>query len=330
MTAPPALSDFSAASLALAVARVSTAAWAQSRPERALFDPAAVVAGITIDRRACAALEKTETAVWVEAAGRGACLRYYAAGLTAAPGPNPTVAVWMNGDVLGPSGRDADKHQKGIGPATLVEQERALSKRFGVPWIFLARPGTYGSAGRHYEMRGRPIEARLIDAALDHLVARYGIRALALGGHSGGGTLVAEMLARRTDVGCAVISSGAAAYRAYLEARGLIAPGATLSRFDPFTSLDRVPTDPKRRIFVIGDPRETNVPFSAQKLYFDGLVARGHDARLVPLDRATDERHHDLVDFGETATGLCAAGVSTDAVVATLKAMPPPPARITN
>lgn len=306
------------------------AASAQSSAGGEAFDPVAVVDGIVIDRTTCADLERRETAVWVEVDGHGACLRYYAAGLVPAPGPNPIVAAWLNGDVLGPKGKNADKRQKGFGPAAMIEQERRLSWRFGVPFVFLGRPGTYGSAGKHHTMRGRPLEARLVDAQLDALKARYGIRSWSLGGHSGGGTLVAELLARRSDIRCAAISSGASAYRAYLEARGLIERGETLTRFDPFTSLDQVPTDAARRIFVIGDPRESNVPFSAQTHYFDGLRARGHAAWLVPLERATDPRHHDLVDFGEVATGLCAAGASTDEIVRTLDAMPDQRPRQTN
>lgn len=199
-----------------------------------------------------------------------------------------------------------------------------------MPAIFLGRPGIYGSAGKHFTMRGRPVEAALIDAALDGLKTRYQIGASALGGHSGGGTLVAEMLARRNDLRCAVISSGASAYRAYLEARGLLKPGEKLTRFDPYAALDKVPADPQRRIFVIGDPRETNVPFSAQTLYFEGLTARGHAASLIPLERAKDARHHDLVDFGELADGLCAAGKSTEAIVEALRTLPDPPPRLSN
>ena len=307
---------------------LSGGAAAQTIAEPGDFDPARVVAGIAVSRQDCAALERRDTAIWVEAGGRTACLRYYAAGLKRAA--NPIAALWLNGDVLGPRGNNAEKRQSGFGPTEMVALERGLSGRFGVPAIFLGRPGTYGSGGRHHAMRGRPVEAALIDAALDGLKQRYGIGAWALGGHSGGGTLVAAMLARRTDLRCAVVSSGASAYRAYLEARRLIKPGDTLSRFDPYTVLDDVARDPARRVFVIGDPRETNVPFSAQALYFEGLARRGHAAWLVPLERATDARHHDLVDFGETATFMCAAGADTDAILATLRSMPAPPTRLSN
>lgn len=308
----------------------STPALSQSRASDDMFDPAAVVNGIQINRAACAALEREETAIWVAAAGQSECIRYYAAGLQPAPVPNPVAAIWLNGDVLGPSGRHADKRQKGFGPATMIEQEQRLHARFNVPSLFLGRPGTYGSAGKHYTMRGRPVEARLVNAALDALKTRYRIQTWSLGGHSGGGTLVAEILARRDDLRCAVISSGASAYRAYLVARGLARPGDALVRFDPYTSLDRVPKNPSRRVFMIGDPREKNVPFSAQKRYFDGLVARGHAAWLIPLERATDARHHDLIDFGETATEMCAAGAGTGSIIETLKAMPDPQPRLSN
>lgn len=303
---------------------------AQSIPEPRNFDPAAVVAGIAIDRPTCAALERAETALWVEVDGRGSCLRYYAAGLAAAPRPNPIAMLWLNGDVLGPKGNDADKRQKGFGPVEMVALERRLSSRFGVPSLFLARPGTYGSAGKHYAVRGRPLEARLVAAAIDALKRRYHVDAWALAGHSGGGTLAAQMLAERDDLRCVVLSSGASAYRAYAEARGLLKPGAPLPRFDPYAALDRIKPAPSRRIFVIGDPRETNVPFTTQTLYFQGLVARGHAARLIPLSRAIDARHHDLVDYAETANGLCATGASTDAIVTTLTSMPAPSPRLSN
>jgi len=314
---------------AIGMALVGPAA-AQSIPEKGEFDPAKVVAGSDIGETECAALERLDTAVRVEVHGTVVCLRYYAAGLKPSPGPNPIAMLWLNGDVLGPKGNDARKRQSGFGPREMVALEERLSARFGVPSIFLGRPGTYGSAGKHYTMRGRPIEADLVDAALTALKKRYGIGAWALGGHSGGGTLVAELLARRDDLDCAVISSGASAYRAYLDARGLLKPGEALTRFDPYDALDRIPADPKRRIFVIGDPRETNVPFSAQKLYFEGLLAREHAASLVPLERARDARHHDLVDFGEVANGMCAVGESTDAIVATLERLPQPPERQSN
>ncbi|NUB19570.1 alpha/beta hydrolase, partial [Azospirillum formosense] len=54
---------------------MATAAQAQSQPSAERFSNAAVTGGVTITRKACAALEAQETAAWVEADGRGECLR---------------------------------------------------------------------------------------------------------------------------------------------------------------------------------------------------------------------------------------------------------------
>lgn len=317
-------------SLALLCLLGSCAAFAQSRPNDESFSNAIVATGRTLTRQACAVLEAQETASWVVVDGKGECLRYYAAGLAAAPGPNPTVAAWMHGDIMG-SKPSQIGHQEGLSVATMIDQERALSARFGVPFLFLARPGAYGSTGRFWDLRHTPREAALMNAHLDILKKRYGIAAWSLGGHSAGGTLTAQFLAIRSDIRCAVVSSGAPAYRAYLEAHSAKARLAKPeSWFDPYDLLDRIPADRNRRIFVIGDPRETNVLFRVQKLYFDGLAKRGHAAWLVPLERAPAPRFHSLVDFGETATGLCAQGKATADLLDTLRAMPDQPQRISN
>lgn len=301
---------------------------AQSRPNDESFSNAVVAAGKTITRRQCADLEARETASWVEVDGHGECLRYYAAGLK--PGSNPIVAAWMHGDIMGSKPRQIG-HQEGLSVAGMIEQERTLSERFGVPFIFLARPGAYGSSGKFWTMRHTPREAALMNAHLDLLKTRYGIGQWSLGGHSAGGTLTAEFLARRTDLKCAVISSGAPAYEAYLKAHDAKARLAKPETwFDPYRSLDRIPKDQARRIFVVGDPRETNVLFRTQRLYFDGLAARGHKAWLVPLERARPPRFHGLVDFGETATGLCAQGIDTEKLLEKLQSMPGQPERISN
>ncbi|QCO17723.1 alpha/beta hydrolase (plasmid) [Azospirillum brasilense] len=309
---------------------MATDAQAQSQPSAERFSNTVVAEGVTITREACATLEAQETAAWVEVDGRGECLRYYAAGLRPAPGPNPIAAAWMHGDIMG-SKPTSVGHQEGLGVAAMIDQERALAERFGIPFLFLARPGAYGSSGRFWTTRHTPREAALMNVLLDTLKARYGVTDWALGGHSAGGTLTAEFLARRNDLRCAVISSGAPAYRAYLEARGL---QRVLARpqgwFDPADSLDRIPRAPKRRVFVIGDPRETNIPFDTQRGYYDALTARGHAAWLVPLERAPAPRRHNLVDFGETALGLCGSGADTGRILATLKAMPDQRDRISN
>ncbi|WP_234908713.1 alpha/beta fold hydrolase [Rhizobium rhizogenes] len=304
-----------------------TMAMAQSMPDDEMFDPAKVIAGIQIDRSECQEMEARQTAVWVSVEGKGYCLRYYAAGLNQ-KGENPVVAAWMPGDVMG--GPKSVGHQEGIGVATMIEQSKSLSDRYSVPWIFLARPGSYGSSGKHYTIRHKPLEAKLMAAQIDALKARYHIGRWALGGHSGGGTLAAEFLARRNDLQCVILSSAAAAYRERLKQRGFAGRLKTEVFFDPYDALDQIPKQPDRRVIMLADPRETNIPFSTQKLYFDGLKLRGHTAFMLTLKKAAAPKYHSLVDFGEAATGMCANGTETDAIFRTLRAMPPQSNRITN
>lgn len=314
----------------LLVGSLAPSARAQSEPSNEMFDPVAVTKGIAISREICAAFEGQQTAVWVEVGGEGYCIRYYAAGLRPARGPNPIVAAWLNGDVQGKNpGPPADKHQAGLGVSAMIEQERVLSKKFGVPFIFVARPGTYGSSGRHWTIRHAGREAEIVRLALDMLKSRYGIEHWALGGHSGGGQLVAEMLARRRDIGCAAIASGSSAYRAYLKAHGSSRASAG-DLFDPLESVDQIPVDLVRRIFVIGDPRDRNVLFGTQRLYFDALRNHGHAAWLLSLERGLAPEHHDLLDIAEAATGMCAQGATTPRIVETLKSMPAQAARVSN
>lgn len=318
----------------LAALLLLAAAWApvarsQSQPSGEMFSGARVKAGIRISPAECRVLALQHTGVWVEADGESLCLRYYASGLKTVGG-NAVAAAWLHGDIMG-SMNGGVGHQEGLGVAAMIAQERRLSQRFGVPFLFLGRPGAYGSGGDYRRTWHSPHEANLIDAGLEALKRRYGVRAWALGGHSAGGTLAAELLARRTDLKCVVISSGAAAYRARLKAKGLT---QELTHpqwwFDPYDSLDRIAHDPKRRVFVIGDPRERNVLFSTQVLYFRGLRARGHAAWLAPLEKAAPPDFHSLVDFGETATGMCARGDRAADILAALAAMPPQPTRISN
>ncbi|MGY8663095.1 alpha/beta hydrolase [Bradyrhizobium sp. UFLA05-109] len=314
--------------LAIAISAIASGAvLAQSVSDAEMFDPVGVVNGIQITLSACEEMERRQTAVWVRVDGRGYCLRYYAAGLTP-HGPNLLVAAWMSGDVMG--GPKGVAHQQGLGVASMIEQSTTLSNRYAVPYIFLARPGTYGSAGKHYDIRHTPLEAKLVEAQIDALKARYHIDRWVLGGHSGGGTLAAEFLARRNDIQCAVLSSSAAAYRARLEKRGFVHRLKTEVFFDPYDSIDKIPDQPGRRIFLIADPRDTNIPFSTQELYFNALKKRGLDVWLVPLQKAPKPKYHSLVDFGETATGMCASGATTDSILKKLNDMPQQSDRISN
>ena len=303
-------------------------ALAQSLPSPEMFNEQDVVHGISISRPDCARLEAQETAVWVMVRRKGYCLRYYAYGAKPGREGNAIVAGWLHGDVVGGSHPKHAGHQQGLGVNAMIAQERVLSERYKVPFIFLARPGAYGSAGYHPTTASTPLEADLVSAQVAAISKRYGIRSWVLGGHSGGGTLVAELIVRRKDVGCAVISSGVPAHNAYLEAWG--AAGEIKSfGLNPIDEVQAI-TPGQTRVIVMGDPRDKNVLWPVQQLYQHALAARGVDSTLMPLERGLPEEFHSLVDLGEAATGLCANGASFPAIKARLEAMPNQGPRISN
>lgn len=302
----------------------------QSITASGLFDAAAEGnGGNIVSRGACLQLEQQQTAVWVKVRGRGWCLRYYAAGLKP-DGANPLAAAWLHGDIVGSrKGSGPAGHQQGLGPAAMVEQERVLSQTYHTPFIFLARPGAYGSSGNHRYLASTKLEADLVAAEVEALTSRYHIASWMIGGHSGGGTDAAALLARRRDIRCAVISSGAPAYNAYLTAHHetrRIGPNG-LNAID---DVGKIPASTDLRVIVMGDPRDQNVFWPVQRLYAEALKRRGSKVALLPLERGRPPEFHSLVSLAEAATGLCADGLSFGDIEARLQAMPSQAARVSN
>ena len=315
--------------LLLSTIALPQSAVAQTATTAEMFDAAAEGnGGNHIGREACRTLEAQESAIWVVKSGQGWCLRYYAVGVR--PGAS-VVAGWLHGDILGSykEGGGPAGHQAGLGVAAMVEQERRLATAFGLPFIFLARPGAYGSSGDHRRLASTRLEADLLEAQLDALTTRYRIKGWALGGHSGGGTLVAAMLARRTDVMCAVVSSGAAAYNDWLRAHDQafrIKPN-NLNAIDDVAAIR-----PRRslRVIVMGDPRDENVVWPVQTRLYKALRAVGVNVTLLSLERGRPPEFHSLVDSAEVATGMCARGETVLNIKARLEAMPSQAPRVSN
>jgi pimeloyl-ACP methyl ester carboxylesterase len=287
-----------------------------------LFDAAAEGdGGNAISLARCRRLEQQQTAVWVSVYAKGWCLRYYAFGLNIGH-ENKVAAAWLHGDILGGHrGTGPAGHQDGLGPAAMIEQERQLSQSYQTPFIFLARPGAYGSAGNHRALASTKLEADLVAAEIDALTVRYGVKSWVLGGHSGGGTDAAAVLARRHDIRCAVISSGAPAYNAYLTAHHQ-AGRIKLNNLNAIDDVGKIPASPDLRVIVMGDPRDSNVFWSVQHLYYDALKAHGTNVTLLPLERGRPPEFHSLVNLAEAATGLCAQDVPTAEIGRRLQAMP--------
>src|SRR5262249_30669818 len=149
-----------------------------------------------ISREECQA---TQDAVWVEHEEGTECIRYYPSANVAGA---KRAAFFFHGDLLEGKlvipGAYKDNHS-----ATLRKAAQNLARLNGVPFILVARPGAYGSSGLHTERR-RLKEYLSLNAAVDAIKARYGLREVLLSGQSGGATTVGALLTLgRTDVACA-------------------------------------------------------------------------------------------------------------------------------
>jgi dienelactone hydrolase len=181
--------------------------------------------------------------------------------------------------------------------ATTAYDVQAVSEQmcasFARPFVHLARPGILGSTGRHLDRR-RPREVALIDAALTRLKAHFRWSRLNLVGQSGGGYLVAALIARRADIGCAVISSGNTAVAKRNRENGWAADATGHTDFfDPIDHVADVARHPPEKIIVLTDPHDRRVSASVQTAYVEALRRAGVavDNRFMS---AAGKLHHDL------------------------------------
>lgn len=262
--------------------------------------------GVVQDGRACGGHGRVRVAV----EDGGECLRYYAAGLDL-HGP---AVVYLHGD-------DPVRVEAGTGAeAEMARALQAAARRWatalGRPYILLARPGVFGSTGDH-AMRRSPREVALVDAALDRIKARHGLKRLVLAGMSGGGHLVAALLPRRADISCAVVTSGVVAVQMRARLRGWPATG----RADAVDPMDEVGLLARRiapgkgpRVFIVGDPADRNTPFAAQRAYYRALRRHGIEAYIAVADgRGPDD--HELTRTAHAVADWCAADVPANMIV---------------
>jgi hypothetical protein len=248
------------------------------------------------DRQNC---PDTASYLWIGHADGMDCVRYFAGrDLNDAP----VVIVIFSGD------RDRIMRRS---PDEILNNTRRskesvaakLSKQAGIPVLILARPGTYGSSGDHRKRR-QLREFLALEGALSTLKLRYRVGQYVLLGHSGGATAAAAMLTLgRADILCAVLTSGAfdllerSRRRAFStgksppinrDAIGLV------TLYDPLYEVDGIVSDASRRIYVLGNSRDSVTPFDLQKKFADAVARAGHQVELHEVE-ARGPRFHDLL-----------------------------------
>ena len=261
--------------------------------EEAAFSADDVIQGVIASHDECEGSGR----VWVEHDGVGECLRFYG---TAVEGPGRRPLIFLEGDVVQavlprtePPSWEVARTYRQLSPAALQLEAEQYAAAVARPFINLARPGTYGSSGRHLERR-RPREVAVVDGAIDALKLRFGWDRIDLAGLSGGGHLVAALMARRNDIGCAVIASGNVAVRERLRELGRSTDVTGHADFvDPIDLVGDVARHPPGAVIVLTDPADRTVSASVQGAYVAALRAAGVGVEQRFL-RARDPNRHFL------------------------------------
>lgn len=280
------------------------------------FSPTEATAGSSSTPEQCA---QTLDAVWVEGATFRECIRYFPS-TAFKSGHVDRAVVFMEGDWLSTSG--ASPYYGKWSPRRELNASEVEQERGGLPYVTIARPGTDGSSGNQNLRRTR-YETLVMNAALEKIKTMYGIKQLALVGQSGGGGLVAALIAERNDVLCAVSSSGVTSvvYRAQASGRASDYTGQSFgSVWDPIDQLPRVHPMPGFRMFVTSDASDTDVDFGSQDHYVQAAKAAGLPIYQIMV-HASGPVHHQTYRIGNRVAEDCMLGLSTDQIVRTYSGM---------
>lgn len=285
------------------------------------FPPSEVVSGKQIPQDQC---EATRDAVWVTHAEGTECIRYYPS--SNAKGAK-VAALFFHGDNL--DGRTVIGYGQ-YRPSKLRKMADDLARVNRVPYVIVARPGVYGSSGRHSQRR-KLREYLSINAAVDAIKAQLGLERVHLGGQSGGAATVGALLTLgRDDVVCAVASSGP--FDALARARDQLSLSRTgwngcdttgvCGIYNVIDHVDGVKRSDFRRIFIIGDPQDSNTAFKYQAAFAEKLKATGHDVTLAE-GNALGSTHHSLTHMSNRTLGWCNAGLDSARIAEMIRADTP-------
>jgi hypothetical protein len=263
--------------------------------------------GIQMTEAQCAARPQT---VWVRAAEQEFCVRYY---LSTAGGRGVLPLVFLRGDTFGQlepaTGAFAGAAEaKDVDTDRFAQIAKLISEEASAPAIYLARIGLDGSSG-HHRTRRTLLELNATNAALEAIKRRHGFQGFHLIGQSGGATLAGGLLARRSDIGCAVLGSGLLAFSRTPERTG----DPATQFFNVADSAAFIARKPFSRIILVTDPADKRVPQAQQTGFINALRAAGGRAEQIMV-KATDDNRHGVLAYSRTVANGCLRGLSTEVI----------------
>lgn len=252
------------------------------------------------------------SSVWADYRSGAECIRYFASSYDNLHNA-PIVFIRFYGDRTASMKKRPDEIAANTKRAQLAIAKRR-AEQIGIPVIIIARPGTYGSSGNH-RLRRQKSEFLALNAAIDEINKRYTPGRLILSGHSGGATAVAALLTfGRTDITCAIMTSGAfdllerAARRRKQQGKpvrpGLDSTGLP-TPYDPLHHIGGLAHDTDRSIVIIGNRHDTITPFDLQMKFAAALTQAGHRAAIIEKPAKGPSYHNFNGGIGYKAIEYC-------------------------
>ena len=267
--------------------------------------------GTQVNAAQCAVHQQT---LYVTVFGTGYCIRYYS---STSGGHGRWPVVYLPGDrpgIVKSSRRyDDPKYRRDDDTRSMTERASKVSEAAETTGIYLARIGVGGSSG-HHSQRRTATELNAYSLALDALKERHKFEGFHLVGNSGGSSLIAALLAFRSDIRCAVLGSGRLAGKRNR-------PRGSNPSEQPFHPQDGIAAIAKKRgvrIIVITEPNDTVVPREDQDPFVQKLRAAGGKVQQYYV-RLTDKQRHGVQRYSIPAVGGCAQGHSDQKIEASLK-----------
>jgi hypothetical protein len=244
------------------------------------FSESSLRRGISATEEKCNSIP--EKAIWSPVSSNLAeCIKYWSFGLTA--NTNKAI-VFLHGDVS-PIPSDYSKLTGEMVSRFALE----WSRRVKAPYIFIARPGVYGSSGDHSRRRLLE-ESQIISATLDGLKKKFGINEFVIAGQSGGGHMTTSLLTLRDDIVCAVPTSAPSSPKIRYRKMGRSVDTTNHPSYEPTENFTN-PVHKDLRVIILGDPKDENVFWESQTILGEILNKRGIPHILLEGQGRGAQRH---------------------------------------
>jgi len=244
------------------------------------FSESSLRRGISATEEKCNSIP--EKAIWSPVSSNLAeCIKYWSYGLTTNTGK---AIVYLHRNILA-----TDPAYLKLTGEMVSRYAVEWSRRVKAPYIFIGRPGFFGSSGDQ-SRKGLLEESQIISATLDGLKKKYGINEFVIAGLSGGGHTATSLLTLRDDIVCAVPTSAPTPSKIWYLKMGRSLDTTNHLSYEP-TENFKNPVHKDLRVIILGDPKDEAVFWESQTILAEVLSKRGIPHMLLEGQGKGPQRH---------------------------------------